>query len=149
MLAGAWALTAARPLVDACAAEHRQLPTARPGALRAEQATSTRHIARKQRGDLRVILTATRTPGAAPAPRATVRIRALRRRHGTWREIGRRIVGRRNGFYWYPLTGRYAVREFRVNPRTGAIRFRLLLTPALGYSTSYRFTAAGDHLALT
>lgn len=146
VVVSACALMTAGPRADARAAVHPPLPTAQSDAARAGQAASTRRIARKQRGGLLVVLTATRTSSAAPAPRATVRIRALRRRHGAWREIGRRIVGRRNGFFWYPLTGRHAVQGFRVNPHTGAIRFRLLLTPALGYSRPYRFNAAGDHL---
>jgi hypothetical protein len=140
-------------VVDAGAAGPRgdDLPHTEGVAVRAATAPTAgavrRRVARKRRGDLLVILTATRAPDESPAPRATVRIRALRRHLGVWRPLGRRVVGHRDGFFWYPLTGRHAIRGFRVNPDTGAIRFRVLLTPALGYSKRYRFTAADDHLS--
>jgi hypothetical protein len=105
-----------------------------------------RTIARARRRDLLVVLAATRTPGADAAPRATVTIAASRLRHGAWRALGRRVVGRRDGFFWFPLTGAGAVRDLHLDPRTGKIRLRLLLTPALGYSAAYRFIATGGGL---
>jgi hypothetical protein len=104
--------------------------------------TETRRIARKRNGTLLAVLTAIKAKGV----RATAVLQAYRRRAGAWRPLGLSVVGERGGFFWGPLTGEGGVRGLRVNPDTGRIGFRLLITPSVGYSQRYRFSVAGGRL---
>ena len=55
-------------------------------------------IASSTAADFRVVVTATKGPGAE-APSATVNIAAFRKVDGKWMSLGRRTVGRPNGFF--------------------------------------------------
>jgi hypothetical protein len=108
--------------------------------------TEIRRIARKRSGDLLAVLTAIKANPDRPGVPATAVLQAFRRRAGDWRPLGLSVVGERNGFFWDPLTGEGGVRGLRVNPDTGRIGFRLLITPSVGYSQRYRFSVAGGRL---
>jgi hypothetical protein len=106
----------------------------------------TRRIARKRDRNLLAVLTAIKANPDRPGIRASAVLQAFRRRAGEWRSLGAALVGKRDGFFWDPLTGEGGVRGLRVNADTGRIGFRLLITPSIGYSQRYRFSVAGGRL---
>ena len=96
--------------------------------------------------DFRLVVTATKTSGGV-APTATVRVRAYVRGASGWRSRGELRLGARNGYFWDILTGGRAVRDFTISndqPARGSVQ--LLVTPALGWSTTYHFQLAHAHL---
>jgi hypothetical protein len=93
----------------------------------------------------RVQLTAIRVPRAGSAPdTATVRIAAFRRSGGSWDRLGRALrVGQRSGWFWNVVTRPYGVRTLTLARPGGRypsrIALRLLLSPSLGPSATFRF----------
>jgi hypothetical protein len=90
-------------------------------------------------------LTAIRVPQAGSAPdTATVRIAAFRRSGGSWDRLGRVLrVGQRSGWFWNVVTRPYGVRTLTLARPGGRypsrIALRLLLSPSLGPSATFRF----------
>jgi hypothetical protein len=106
------------------------LPSAQPP--QAVIASATAH-------DFRVVVTATKTSSGA-APTATVRVQAFVRGASGWRSRGELRLGTRGGYFWKVLEGGHAVRDFTISndsPARGSVQ--LLVTPALGWSTTYHF----------
>jgi hypothetical protein len=108
-------------------------------------ATQQRVIGTAASNGFRVQLTAIRVPQAGSAPdTATVRIAAFRRSGGSWDRLGRALrVGQRSGWFWNVVTRPYGVRTLTLARPGGRypsrIAFRLLLSPALGPSATFRF----------
>jgi len=97
--------------------------------------------------DFRVVVRAIEGPDDGGAPLASVRLEALVKKGGSWRLVGRRTVGRPNGFFWFPLTGPGAIRQFSVESfPVRRVRFQLLITPSAGFSPLYRFHLEGARL---
>lgn len=108
-------------------------------------ATQRRVIATAGSNGFRVQLTAIRVPQAGSAPdTATVRIAAFRRSGGSWVRLGRVLrVGQRAGWFWNVVTRPYGVRTLTLARPGGRypsrIALRLLLSPSLGPSATFRF----------
>lgn len=93
----------------------------------------------------RVQVTAIRVPrpGAAPDA-ATVRIAAFKHSGGSWDRLGRMLtVGLRSRWFWNVVTRPYGVRSLTLARPGGRypsrIALRLLVSPSLGPSASFRF----------
>lgn len=93
-------------------------------------------------GSVQVVLTATRSPGTAPAPLATVTAAVYRYTSRGWRLIATRRIGKASGWFWYSV----GVCSFTVTPLVPAtdppragntITVSLLITPAIGCSGPY------------
>lgn len=93
-------------------------------------------------GSFQVVLTATRSPGTAPAPLATVTAAVYRYTSRGWRLIATRRIGNASGWFWYSA----GVCSFTVTPLVPAtglprasntITVSLLITPAIGCSGPY------------
>ena len=93
-------------------------------------------------GSFQVVLTATRSPGTAPAPLATVTAAVYRFTSRGWRLIATRRIGKASGWFWYSA----GVCSFTVTPLVPAtgpprtsntITVSLLITPATGCSGPY------------
>ncbi|MGH8984937.1 MAG: hypothetical protein ACRDY6_13825 [Acidimicrobiia bacterium] len=104
-----------------------------------------RVIAAAVSNGFRVKLTATREaePGNKPDT-ATVRIAAFRRSGGSWNRLGRALtVGQRSGWFWNVVTRPYGVRRLTLARPGGRhpdrIALRLLISPSIGPSATYRF----------
>ncbi|WP_327189492.1 hypothetical protein [Streptomyces xinghaiensis] len=99
----------------------------------------TERIASATLGDDRLItLTAVRSRVDRLA--ATVRLAIHTKVRGRWIEEDRAVVGERNGWFWYPLTGRSSVCEFSTsNAQLEPIGVSLLITPSIGCSAVHRF----------
>jgi hypothetical protein len=90
--------------------------------------------------DFRITLVAVKGPDDGGAPLASVRIEAFVQERGKWRSVGRRTVGRPNGFFWHPLRGPGGIRRFSVSSfPVKRVTFQLLITPSAGWSPLYRF----------
>jgi hypothetical protein len=107
-------------------------------------ATTSRQIAVSTLNqDLRVTLTAVRGPSQGGAPVATVKITAYQRSAGKWTLTGRRTVGQPNAWFWNVVTGGHAVCQFATSDVSpDPIRVRLLVSPAIGCSATYKFHLA-------
>jgi hypothetical protein len=103
-------------------------------------------IATRTQGDLRAVITAVRGPDAAEPIPASVRLAVLRRDGGVWRRAAERAVGRPLGFFAHPVMGPGAVRRLRVQARLRQVSFQLLITPSIGWSSTYRFKLVGGKL---
>jgi hypothetical protein len=100
--------------------------------------SQTATIASSTAVGFRVVVTATKgSDGGAPS--ATVSVAALEKVAGTWRSLGRLRVGRANGFFWKVVTGPHSIRFSIDTSSPERITLRLLLSPALGWSSIYRF----------
>ncbi|WP_051723200.1 hypothetical protein [Streptomyces albus] len=99
----------------------------------------TERIAAAVLGDDRLItLTAVRSRVDRLA--ATVRLAIFTKERGRWAEEDRAIVGERDGWFWFPLTGDGAVCEFSTsNAELESIEISLLITPSIGCSPVHRF----------
>jgi hypothetical protein len=98
--------------------------------------------------DLRVTLTAIRGPNDGGAPAATVKITAYQQSAGEWKLIGRHTVGQRNAWFWNVLTGPGAICRFSTsNVPPDPMRVRLLVSPSIGCSATYKFHLANGALA--
>src|SRR5215471_10361599 len=115
----------------------------------ASQVGRSETIAQLTSDGLRATLTAYQTSGGQ-APAATVRVAAYHRSDGTWVRYGRPlVVGRRGGWFWNVVTGRFGVEQF--SAVTGGLRplrltVRLLVSPTIGASAPFRFAVAGGRL---
>jgi hypothetical protein len=97
--------------------------------------------------DFRATLTAIRGPSQGGAPVATVKIAAYKRSAGEWKLIGRQTVGHRNAWFWNVVTGPHAICQFStgdVSP--DPMRVKLLVSPAIGCSTTNKFHLANGAL---
>jgi hypothetical protein len=107
--------------------------------------TQKRVIGTTVSNGFRVQVTAIRVRQAGFAPdTATVRIAAFRRSGGSWDRLGRALrVGQRSGWFWNVVTRPYGVRTLTLARPGGRypsrIALRLLLSPALGSSATFRF----------
>jgi hypothetical protein len=111
------------------------------GAAAAEKTIATATV-----DDLRVTLAAKKGRDAGGAPSASVELRVYRRGPQGWRFLDRRLVGPPNGFFWFPLTGAGAVRDFCVKTKPDRVSFQVLVTPSIGWSPVYRYRVAGRRL---
>jgi hypothetical protein len=108
-------------------------------------ATQRQVIGTAAANGFRVQLTAIRVPQAGSAPdTATVRIAAFRRSASSWTRLGRVLtVGQRSGWFWNVVTRPYGVRTLTLARPGGRypsrIAVRLLLSPSLGPSATFRF----------
>jgi hypothetical protein len=87
----------------------------------------------------KVVLTATRSPGTGPGPRATVTAAGYRHTSRGWKLIATKRIGQRSGWFWGPVgVCRLTVTQLKPLPSSAApsdtIRVSLLITPALGCS---------------
>jgi hypothetical protein len=108
------------------------LPQTATAAPQAVVASATAH-------DFRIVLTATKVSGGA-APAATVHVTAYVHGRFGWTSRGELRLGTRGGYFWKVLEGGHAVRDFTISndsPARGSVQ--LLVTPALGWSTTYHF----------
>jgi hypothetical protein len=82
------------------------------------------------------------------APAATVKIAAYQQSAGQWKLIGRHTVGQRNAWFWNVLTGPGAICRFSTsNLPPDRMRVRLLVSPSIGCSATYKFHIANGALA--
>jgi hypothetical protein len=115
----------------------------------ATQVGRSQTIAQLTSDGLRATLTAWQASGGT-APAATVRVAAYHRLDGKWVEYGRPLlVGKRAGWFWDVVTGRFGVEQFSVS--TGGLHplrltVRLLVSPSIGPSAPFRFAVAGGRL---
>jgi hypothetical protein len=110
-------------------------------------AAAERTIASATVDDFRVSVRAVKGPGDGGAPLASVQVEAFVKRAGKWRSVGRRTVGRPDGFFWFPLTGPGGVRRFTVESfPVKRVTFQLLITPSAGFSPIYRYRVQGQRL---
>lgn len=110
-------------------------------------ATAKQHriIAAAASNGFRVTVTAIREPQPGNEPdAATVRIAAFERSGGAWDRLGRTLtVGTRAGWFWNVVARPYGVRQLTLARPGGRyperIALRLLISPAIGPSATYRF----------
>ncbi len=118
------------------------LPVARSASGAATQPQRRELAVTTLTGSFKIVLTATRSPGTAPAPAATVTAAVFRHaRHG-WKLIATKRIGRAGGWFWYSVgVCSFAVTRFvpaTDPPRTSnTIKASMLMTPALGCSRTY------------
>lgn len=90
-------------------------------------------------------------PGDEPAA-ATVKVAAFERSGGEWRRLGRAVrVGEKGGWFWHVVTRPYGVRKLVLKRVSGAafpdrIGLRLLISPSIGASGTFRFTVDDGRL---
>ena len=88
------------------------------------------------------MLTATRSPGTAPAPAATVTAAVFRHTPHGWKLIATKRIGKADGWFWYSV-GVCSFTMTRFVPATDppvpgdTIKASMLMTPALGCSKTY------------
>lgn len=117
----------------------------------AARAGRSETIAQLTSDGFRATLTADQTSGGT-APAATVRVAAYHRSDGRWVRYGRPLlVGRRGGWFWNVVTGRFGVEHFSAaftGGRHSPLRLtvRLLVSPSIGASAPFRFAVAGGRL---
>jgi hypothetical protein len=143
-LVGGW-LQFLFPLALAACAALAVASTRQGTADAAATATEQRVIATTTSNGFRVRVTATRVvqPGNEPDT-ATVRIAAFKRSSGGWARLGGALtVGTRAGWFWNVVTRPYGVRQLTVALPGGRypqrVALRLLITPSIGPSATYRF----------
>jgi hypothetical protein len=110
-------------------------------------ATAKQHrtIATAVSNGFRIKVTAIREPEPDNEPdAATVRIAAFERSGGEWVRLGRTLtVGTRASWFWNAVTRPYGVRRLTLAQPGGEyperIALRLLISPAIGPSATYRF----------
>jgi hypothetical protein len=92
-------------------------------------------------GDFRVALAAIRGPSEGGAPVATVKVSAYERSGGQWKLVGRLTVGDPRAWFWYTVTGGYAICRFSTSDVSPyPIEVRLLVSPSIGCSdATYNF----------
>ncbi|WP_324787872.1 hypothetical protein [Streptomyces sp. H51] len=103
------------------------------------RAPQSRDVATSVLGtDYKVTLTALRSTSDKYA--ATVRLRVFVRDGGAWKESDHITVGKADGWFWFPLTGRHAVREFATaSTEPAPVDVSLLVTPSIGYSDTFHY----------
>lgn len=127
--------------IAALAVAFVRLDSAAAGATAKEQ----RVIAAAVSNGFRVKVTAIREPAAGEEPdAATVRIAAFERSGGEWDRLGRPLtVGSQAGWFWNVVTRPYGARQLTLARPGGTypdrIALRLLISPAIGPSATYRF----------
>jgi hypothetical protein len=111
----------------------------------AETASQQRVIATASSNGFRVTVRAIREAGPGNEPdTATVRIAAFKRSGGEWSPLGRALtVGTPSSWFWNVVTRPYGVRRLTLALPGGTfperISLRLLISPAIGPSATYRF----------
>lgn len=104
-----------------------------------------RTIATAVSNGFRVTVTAIREPEPGNEPdAATVRIAAFELSGGTWDRLGPTLtVGTRAGWFWNVVARPYGVRQLTLSRPGGRyperIALRLLISPSIGPSATYRF----------
>lgn len=116
----------------------------------ATRAGRSQTIAQLTSDGLRAKLTADQTSGGK-APTATVRVAAYHRSDGKWVGYGRPLlVGKRAGWFWDVVTGRFGVEHLSAAFTGGLhplrLTVRLLVSPAVGPSAPFRFAVVGGRL---
>jgi hypothetical protein len=101
-----------------------------------------RQLAVTTLSSFKVVLTATRSPGTAPAPMATVTAAGYRPTSGGWKLITTQRIGKASGWFWYSTAVcSLTVTQLKPEPSSAApsdtITVSLLETPALGCSGPY------------
>jgi hypothetical protein len=96
---------------------------------------------------IRIQVTAIRTTRDT----ATVKVAAFERSGGAWDRLGRALrVGQRSGWFWKVVTRPYGVRTLTLSQPGGRfsprIALRLLISPSIGPSATFRFVVEGDRL---
>lgn len=111
-----------------------------------------RIIATATSNGFRVTVRAIREPEPGDEPdAATVRIAAFERSGGEWVRLGRTLtVGTEAGWFWKVVTHRYGVRQLTLAQPGGEyperIALRLLISPSIGPSATYRFVVEQGRL---
>jgi hypothetical protein len=114
--------------------------------------TQKRPIGAAVSNGFRVKVTAIRVPQDGSAPdTATVRIAAFRRSGGSWERLGDSlIVGQPASWFWNVVTRPYGVRLLALHRPGGEfpsrVALRLLVSPAIGPSGTFRFAIDGGRL---
>jgi hypothetical protein len=129
------------PLVGAALAVPHAQP-AQAATVKAPQVLVASATAR----DFRLVITATQASGGS-APTATADVTAYVRTGSGWHRRGEVQLGRAGRWFWDTLQGGRAVRDFTISnnsPDRGSVQ--LLLTPALGWSSTYHFHMANGQL---
>jgi hypothetical protein len=104
-----------------------------------------RAIATASSNGFRITVTAIREPAPGAEPdAATVRIAAFERSDNAWNRLGRPLmVGSRAGWFWNVVARPYGVRQLTLARPGGRyptrIALRLLISPSIGPSATYRF----------
>jgi hypothetical protein len=115
----------------------------------AAQAGRSQTIAQLTSNGLRAKLTAYQTSGGK-APAATVQVAAYHRSDGKWVRYGRPLlVGKRAGWFWDMVTGRFGVEKFSASiggPHLLRLTVRLLVSASIGPSAPFRFAVVGGRL---
>jgi len=101
-----------------------------------------RQLAVTTLSSFKVVLTATRSPGNAPAPVATVTAAGYRPTSRGWKLITTKRIGTAGGWFWYSTAVcSLTVTQLKAEPSSAApsdtITVSLLETPALGCSRPY------------
>jgi hypothetical protein len=111
----------------------------------AQTASQQRVIASASSNGFRVTVTAIRqdAPGNNPDT-ATVRIAAFKRSGGEWNRLGNGLtIGSPSSWFWNVVTRPYGVRQLTLALPGGRfperIGLRLLISPAIGPSGTFRF----------
>ena len=118
----------------------------------ASSETQKRPIGTATSNGFRVKVTAIRVPQEGSAPdTATVRIAAFKRSGGSWDRLGESlIVGQPAGWFWNVVTRPYGVRLLALHRPGGTfpsrIALRLLVSPSIGPSGTFRFVIDGGRL---
>lgn len=99
----------------------------------------TRTIATSTLGsDFRVTLTAVRS--AQDDLAATVKLATYTMDRGHWKLQDTERVGKKDSWFWFPLTGSGAVCEFSTSSKAPQrIKVQLLVTPSIGCSPAHKF----------
>jgi hypothetical protein len=122
------------------------------GSAEAGGTAQQRVIATATSNGFRVTVRAIResTQGNEPAT-ATVKIAAFERSGGEWNRLGRALtVGTPSGWFWNVVTRPYGVRRLTLALPGGRyperVALRLLISPSIGPSATYRFVVDGGRL---
>jgi hypothetical protein len=111
----------------------------------AQTALQQKVIANASSNGFRVTVRAIReSPQGNEPAAATVRIAAFRRSGGEWNRLGHALtVGAPSGWFWNVVARPYGVRKLTLALPGGTylarISVRLLISPAIGPSATYRF----------
>jgi hypothetical protein len=126
-----------------------------PASAEASPASSPAHSQRPQQTrviatsvlgmDYKFTLTALRSTVHTNA--ATVRLHVFVGKGAAWKESDSIRVGKVNAWFWFPLTGRHAVREFSTaSTEPAPVGVSLLITPSIGYSPTFHYLIRHGHI---
>lgn len=112
-------------------------------------AASTQTVAEATlHANTKIVVTATKVSADQGAPTATARLAVYRRSaSGDWRLLGRRVIGKAGGWFWYVLTDRGSVCAFDLGETpTLEMGVSLLYSPSIGCSPTYRYQLHNSQL---